>query len=97
MQHNKTRLTMCGVLTACITASVLTTPLAIALGQSERITRPAVSEDVSPLESVAPVAHDGHRGQAVLRKPPGDGPFPAIVLIHGGLTTQPPSVCATTF
>ena len=89
MQHNKIRLTMCRVLTACITASVLTTPLATALGQSERITRPAISEAASPVESIAPVAHDGYRGQAVLRKPPGEGPFPAVVLIHGGLTTQP--------
>src|SRR4051812_5946250 len=56
---------------------------------SEAITRPMVPEDVSPLEPISPVARDGHRGQGFLRKPPGDGPFPALVWIHGGLTTRP--------
>jgi dipeptidyl aminopeptidase/acylaminoacyl peptidase len=89
MQDNKTRLTMLAVLAACITTSVLTTPLATGAGQGERITRPVVSEEASPLEPIAPVAHDGYRGRAFLRKPPGEGPFPAVVLIHGGLTTVP--------
>ena len=87
MQDNRARVTMFTLLLAGITTSVLTTPLAIGLGQGDRITRPTVSEKVSPLEPIAPVAHDGYRGRAFLRKPPGDGPFPAVVLIHGGLTT----------
>jgi dipeptidyl aminopeptidase/acylaminoacyl peptidase len=33
------------------------------------------------------VAKDGFRGQGFLRKPPGAGPFPAVVSVHGGLTT----------
>ena len=86
MQDNRVRVTMFALLIACIT-SVLTTPLG--LGQVERITRPTVSEKTSPLEAIAPVAHDGYRGQAFLRKPPGGGPFPAVVMIHGGLTTRP--------
>lgn len=86
MQDNRARLTMLAVLAACITTSVLTTPLATGAGQGERITRPAVSEKASPIEPIAPVAQDGYRGRAFLRKPPGDGPFPAVVLIHGGLT-----------
>ncbi len=49
------------------------------------IMRPVISEEVAPLQTIAPVAQDGHRGEGFLRKPPGDGPFPAIVLIHGGL------------
>ena len=53
------------------------------------VTRPIVSEDTSPLEAIAPVAPDGHRGQGFLRKPPGPGPFPAVVVIHGGLVTLP--------
>ena len=53
------------------------------------ITRPAVSETASPIEVIAPVARDGHRGLALLRKPPGHGPFPAVVIIHGGLGTAP--------
>ena len=55
----------------------------------EQITRPEISEDACPLEPIAPVARDGHRGQGMLRKPPGAGPFPAILWIHGGLVTVP--------
>jgi hypothetical protein len=43
------------------------------------ITRPIVSEKACPLETIYPVAADGHRGLAVLRKPPGAGPFPVAV------------------
>jgi dipeptidyl aminopeptidase/acylaminoacyl peptidase len=90
MQDNTARQAMFTVLAACITTSILTTtPLATGSGQREQITRPAVSEKASPLEPIAPVAKDGYRGQAFLRKPPGAGPFPAVVLIHGGLTTRP--------
>lgn len=89
MRDNTTRLTMLAVLAASVTASVLATPRVTGAGQGERITRPAVSEKASPFEPIAPVAHDGYRGQAFLRKPPGEGPFPAVVLIHGGLTTVP--------
>ena len=53
--------------------------------------RPVVSEEACPLESIRPVARDGFRGQAVLRRPPGAGPFPVMVWIHGGLTTLPPA------
>lgn len=56
---------------------------------AESITRPVVSEEVAPLEAVSPVARDGHRGTAVLRKPPGRGPFPALVWIHGGMVSRP--------
>lgn len=47
-------------------------------------TRPVISEEVAPLEAIAPVAKDGHKGVGFLRKPPGKGPFPAVVLLHGG-------------
>jgi hypothetical protein len=57
-------------------------------GQSA-VTRPVVSERDCPLETIYPVAADGHHGLAVLRKPPGPGPFPAVVWFHGGLTTFP--------
>ena len=53
------------------------------------ITSPTVSEAVAPLEPIAPTARDGTRGEGFLRKPPGPGPFPAVVLIHGGITRQP--------
>ena len=53
------------------------------------VTRPVISEDVCPVEAIRPVARDGYRGRGVLRKPPGARPFPAIMWIHGGLTTIP--------
>ena len=53
------------------------------------VTRPVVSEKASPLETIYPVAHDGHRGLAVLRKPPGPGPFPVMIWFHGGIATVP--------
>ena len=52
-----------------------------------RVTRPVVSEEACPLETLAPVSQDGHRGLGLLRKPPGAGLFPAVVLIHGGMTS----------
>ena len=54
-----------------------------------QVTRPVVSEADCPLEVIAPIAADGYRGQAVLRKPPGKGPFPAFISVHGGITTVP--------
>ena len=70
----------------CLGVLLLTAVSAVGRGQAgEPVTRPVVSEDVSPLESIAPVARDGYRGEGFLRKPPGDGPFPAILLIHGGV------------
>ena len=48
------------------------------------VTRPVIAEEAAPLETIAPVASDGVAGEGFLRKPPGDGPFPAVVLIHGG-------------
>ena len=63
---------------------------AVAQSQAaESVTRPVISEDASPLEPIAPVAKDGHRGTGLLRRPPGAGPFPALIWIHGGLTTRP--------
>ena len=56
---------------------------------AQGVTRPVVSESGCPLELVAPVAVDGHRGLAVLRKPPGAGPFPVAVWFHGGITAEP--------
>ncbi len=56
------------------------------------ITRPVISEDVIPLRVITPIARDGHRGEGFLRKPPGKGPFPAVLLIHGGLPRRPTEV-----
>ena len=69
------------------------TPLAQSTAtQDATITRPVVAETTSPIETIAPVARDGHRGLGLLRKPPGNGPFPAVVIIHGGLGTAPRSM-----
>jgi dipeptidyl aminopeptidase/acylaminoacyl peptidase len=65
-----------------------------ALMANGTITRPVVSEEVSPLEIIHPQAADGHKTVAVLRKPPGKGPFPALIDLHGGLeevSLDPPS------
>lgn len=59
------------------------------IGARDTATIPRVSRYLSPPRPIAPVARDGHRGRGYLRKPPGDGPFPAVVLIHGGLTARP--------
>jgi acetyl esterase/lipase len=56
------------------------------------VTHPAVSEVACPLEVIRPVARDGNRGLAVLRKPPGKGPFPVAIWVHGGITTVPLTV-----
>ena len=53
------------------------------------VLQPVISEADAPLEVITPVAQDGHRGLGVLRKPPGKGPFPAIIYVHGGITTMP--------
>ncbi len=52
------------------------------------ITRPEVSEQVSPLQVVTVKASDGGKSVMILRKPPGKGPFPAVVILHGGLNVQ---------
>ena len=57
-------------------------------GQGQ-VTQPVLSETDCPLEIINPTAHDGYRGLGVLRKPPGRGPFPAIIYLHGGITTVP--------
>ena len=55
----------------------------------DKVTQPVVSESGCPLEIVSPAAQDGHRGLGVMRKPPGKGPFPAVVYLHGGITSLP--------
>src|SRR5687768_8711838 len=50
----------------------------------DKVSLPFISETAIPLERMTPVASDDHAGLAFLRKPPGDGPFPAVILVHGG-------------
>jgi dipeptidyl aminopeptidase/acylaminoacyl peptidase len=49
-----------------------------------QILRPLISEATIPVEPISLVASDGFAGEAYLRKPPGEGPFPAVILVHGG-------------
>src|SRR5215475_14175172 len=58
-------------------------------GANAQVMQPVVSEAACPLQKIEPVASDGYRGLGVLRKPPGGGPFPAIIWLHGGITTVP--------
>ena len=88
MHDGKGSLRIFTTIAACTTACALATMGAAGQGQGERVTRPAISEQVSPVEPLAPVARDGHRGEGFLRRPPGVGPFPAVVMIHGGLVTR---------
>ena len=77
---------------AAFAAAFLTASSDLALSQSlpnDAATRPEVSLADAPLEVVGPIARDGYKGLALLRKPPGTGPFPAVIIIHPGLTTFP--------
>jgi dipeptidyl aminopeptidase/acylaminoacyl peptidase len=77
---------------AAMTAAILALSVHSVWSQTLEIdpaTRPEVSQDDSPLAASAPVARDGHQGLAFLRKPPGNGPFPAVLIIHPGMTTFP--------
>ncbi len=56
------------------------------------VTRPALSEEVSPVEELFVTTQDGRTAVGVVRKPPGRGPFPAVVVIHGGAGPIPLSV-----
>jgi dienelactone hydrolase len=78
------------IVTAALAGVVLTFSVHLAMSQSLAIdpgTRPDVSSETSPLQIVNPVAKDGHRGLALLRRPAGTGPFPAVIIIHPGMTT----------
>jgi dienelactone hydrolase len=48
-----------------------------------------IAEDVSPVEALSVETQDGSTAIGVVRKPPGQGPFPAVVMLHGGLDPLP--------
>jgi len=52
------------------------------------ITKPLVSEKVCPIEILSATSRDGQPATAVVRRPPGKGPFPAVVFLHGGLVPR---------
>ncbi|MDO8545471.1 MAG: dienelactone hydrolase family protein [Opitutaceae bacterium] len=47
-----------------------------------------VSDEACPLEVIEVPTPDKNTAIAVVRKPPGKGPFPAIVFLHGGMGQQ---------
>src|SRR5262245_25829878 len=58
-------------------------------GQAGPVTYPQVSEAACPTKVVSIPGKAGNVITAVVRQPPGSGPFPAIVLLHGGLSPYP--------
>ena len=60
----------------------------IALSFFFAVMRPDVPVEVSPPQYIEATAGDGVKSFAIVRRPPGDGPFPAVLLIHGGLVMQ---------
>ncbi len=48
-----------------------------------------VPEEVSPVQRVKVTASDGVITEVALRLPPGAGPFPAVVVLHGGMSNRP--------
>jgi dipeptidyl aminopeptidase/acylaminoacyl peptidase len=53
--------------------------------QRSKVAGIPISTDVAPLDKFVAKTEDGQEIRAYLRKPPGDGPFPAIICLHGGV------------
>src|SRR4026208_2203981 len=50
-----------------------------------KVTKPEVSEKACPVEVIEAPTRDKQKALAAVRKPPGKGPFPAVVLLHAGM------------
>ncbi len=61
--------------------------VAASLGAAEKVTFPRISESKIPIVELK-VSDTAY---AAVRKPPGEGPYPAIVLMHGGLGQSAPA------
>ena len=66
---------------AFLTALILCWGVSLATAQAPG-PRPSISEEISPVEEVSVETQDGQRAIAVLRRPPGLGPFPAVVIAY---------------
>ncbi len=60
-----------------------------AWAQADATARPLISASAVPLQAIAPIAKDKHRGHGYLRKPPSGSRFPAVLIIHGGNVELP--------
>ncbi len=49
-----------------------------------QITKPEIPEDISPAKNLSIPGPDGNTVIAVFRQPPGQGPFPVVIYLHGG-------------
>ena len=70
------------IILALATIALLNGP--VAYGQA-RVTQPEVSERACPVEIIEAPTSDKQKAMAVIRKPPGKGPFPAVVFLEGGM------------
>src|SRR5262245_40000603 len=53
------------------------------------ITSPEISEQTSAPERIWAATPDGNEATGILRRPPGAGKRPAMIFLHGGLTSVP--------
>jgi acetyl esterase/lipase len=67
---------------------LLVTTVAIQ-GAPDEGTQPEVSESACPVEVLSVAVPGAPATTAVVRKPPGTGPFPALIHLHGGLEPWP--------
>lgn len=65
------------------------TASAVVAAAADQVTFPKISEDKCPAKLVFISGKAGNQVPSVVRQPPGTGPFPAIVLLHGGLSPYP--------
>jgi dienelactone hydrolase len=47
-----------------------------------------ISREISPIRKIKVTSEDGDTIKVVMRKPPGNGFFPAIIIIHGGMSER---------
>jgi dipeptidyl aminopeptidase/acylaminoacyl peptidase len=79
----------------CTVAAALTAGLLLTLSglsraeDSAKATYPQVSEAACPVKVVTIPGKAGNEVSAVVRQPPGNGPFPAMIMLHGGLSPIP--------
>ena len=76
----------CRSLAALATGLLLTLSRLSGAEDSAKARYPQVSEAACPVNVVSVPGKAGNEVSAVVRQPPGNGPFPAIVLLHGGLS-----------
>jgi dipeptidyl aminopeptidase/acylaminoacyl peptidase len=81
--------TFSGVPRACCALALIFGATANAEEQAAPVTYPQVSEAACPPQIISIPCKAGNEVPAVIRQPPGAGPFPAIIALHGGLSPYP--------